>query len=496
MSESLLSFAYHKKFNSELFKEHLFTGRNNLYNIKNDLPLILNISNERYIDLIKNYKNDKSTYKYKSEISLHKHKGVCEPYFITPERASKIKELSQLCQITQPEKDYNPMSLQKWLDSIKPLVGIKNIKKYIVTDKANKKVLKKRKTCRAHFNIISHKKFTKTNKISKLNIYKNRIEAIKLISIIEGRMRYYYSSWINNKAHLIIKTGLTHFELNDYVNSKYGSWYDFIKKYPLTSMFMIFYLRETKKLKKPKFIHSFSQLHRSLTLIFAEIIKKESECMDVLAFMLPIEEVYSNITIEQSRLIYKKTMEWLGITANYIEKNWKMHKNLYKPWANGIKPSCKINITVFNTAINAWNKLRYFQVISAKYGKVENPPLLIKMMTLSLMKSKNRPTYKSDKYVTYLFSVFKDLLKSWQGKNRILPWHSVLYPDMFDEKLALREIIKSCIKHNNRVEPWISQFKDYYTTKKDDLINNIDGNYVPPMTNHCVEFLKSKIFSD
>ena len=341
MSESILSYTDHIKRNSELFKELLFTGKYTMGTIKRDLSVILDISDENHKDLITNYRNN-SLNTHSRKKKKYTHNSVCEPYFITIERNKEIKELSLLCNVTEPNQDYNPISLREWLNKIKSYVGILSIKKYVITNNVKKGHGKKRKTCRAHFNMLSHKKFKESNQITQFNNYKNRIKVIKLLSMLEGRMRYYYSSWMNNKAHLIAQFGLTHFELNNHINSKYGSWYEFIKKYPLTSMFMIFYLKEIKRVTKPKIVHSKEQLHRSLTLIFEQIIKNESECIDVLAFMLPIEEVYQYLSQSFCKQIYEKTTKWLHVLAAYIEKEWTEHKILYRSWSTGFNLHVKL----------------------------------------------------------------------------------------------------------------------------------------------------------
>ena len=176
-------------------------------------------------------------------------------------------------------------------------------------------------------------------------------------------------------------------------------------------------------------------------------------------------------------------MKWLHIFALYIEEKWNTHK-LYKSMSTGNKPSSTVNISVFNTVVNGWSKLRYFQVISAKYAGIKNIPILIDIAKLSL----NKTGIHNGAYLI----IFKNLIRSWQGVDRILPWNAVLHPDTFDEKFALNEIVRLCAKYKSRVEPWIAQFKDYNATKLNDLIDNIDGKYVSPMTQNCVDFLKSK----
>jgi len=313
----------------------------------------------------------------------------------------------------------------------------------------------------------------------------DRKRAIKFFAKLEGRMRYWRDAYLTAKALPIAKIGLVPI-LVDTVVEELGGW-DLWKRLPATFSFLaiccsVFSERKGFTLKSQKQ----GGLNTYMEQLLKIILEREHDGLKIVALLLPTEEVYSMLPVETVKRIYDTSMMLLEEFAVFIDKQWNKGVNKCVRRLCRVPPrGTKVNSSGYNAVADAWMNLRRFHVISAKYAKVENAPIILKVMQLiadDQFRWKSRDEGKVSVNVNAL--VYKEITS-----NGILPWNAVLRPESFDTRMVLTTLLDACKKHNCPCESWVGIAKKRFA-EVSNPVDMICGCPVPPMSEECADFLK------
>lgn len=397
-----------------------------------------------------------------------------------------------------------PVNLDGWLDRAKSLVGIIGISGYVKTSdrkerfKRNKKpgVRKEiisRKTCCAKFQLIPHREMVRRG--TPFSYQPDRVRAIKFLSKVEGRMRFWRDSYVTSRALPVAKVGLVPFLVDLFVNELNESMaptgcvpvdcdgWDLLRhRLPATYSLLViccsvFSERKMFTLKSQKQ----GGLNIYMKQLLDIILEKEQDGLKIVALFLPLEEVYSKLSKETVDIIYNTSMELLGEFSVFIEQQWgKGVRKCVNRLCRVPPRGTKVNSSGFNAVADAWNNLRRFQTISAKYAKVENAPIILKVMQLIA----DDQFRMAGGIVNVNALVYKEITN--QG---ILPWNAILHQESFDTRKVLTTLLDSCKKHKCSFDSWVGIAKRR-SAEISKPVDMICGCAVPPMSTDCADFLK------
>lgn len=427
-----------------------------------------------------------------------------EPKFLTPKLKNEMDWMIRKAKL--PAYDAGDvLSLIKWIEASFVSVGILGVKGFVKTSNrkeearraSNTKKVRApvrhygwghrrpmatssgRKTCRAQFNLEKHSKMYRMK--SSFKYYPDRLRAIKCMSKLVGRMHIFWPAWISAKSAPIAKSGLVT-PLLDIVLADMGETKEtFMAKYPAASLFMAtsvstFSERKAFTLKSQKQ----GALNEHQQAILEIVHEKEPEALRVIALILPVEEVFSKIPQGDAIRVYEHSMKWLKLCGMfYREQYFKGVDKCVRRLCRVPPRGSKINVTAVNNVADAWMNLRRFQTISAKYGKITNAPVILKIMQLIADDQFRWGAGKIDPNA----HVYKGLTA-----QKVYPWDAVLAPESFDTRKALTVVLDECKKAKVGVESWIGIAK----IRKGEVTVPVDmicGVAVPPMTKECADWL-------
>jgi hypothetical protein len=344
------------------------------------------------------------------------------------------------------------------------------------------KVFAPRKTCRAVFNLAPQSALK--NKRTEFKYHPDRIRAIKCLSKLVGRMHLYWPAWISAKAAPIAKTGLVTLLLDSVLADMGETKETFLTKYPATALFIATTV-STFSQRKAFTLESQKQgkLNEFQLAIFELVKKHERAAFRIIALILPIEEIFSAIPQEDAVRIYKESMKWLKLCGLFYREQFFKGVNKCVRRLGRVPPKgSKINVTAVNNVADAWMNLRRFQTISAKYGRIEGAPTILKIMQLiadDQFRLGGRVRIEPNAYI------YKGLTT-----QKVYPWDAVLAPESFDIRRALTILIEQCRKFHVDVESWIgiAKLRTGHTAAPVDMIC---GVAVAPMSRECADWLVS-----
>jgi len=343
------------------------------------------------------------------------------------------------------------------------------------------KMIAARKTCRATFHLASQS--TLKNKKVEFKYHPDRVRAIKCLSKLSGRMHLYWPAWISAKAAPIAKTGLvTH--LLDPVLADMGLTKEaFLGRFPAAAMFITtavstFSERKAFTLKSHK-----QGLLNEYQLEILKLVKThEPAALRIIALILPIEEIFSSIPQEDAVRVYQESMKWLKLCGLFYREQFFKGINKCVRRLGRVPPKgAKLNVTAVNNVADAWMNLRRFQTISAKYGRIEGAPTILKIMQLIADDQFRWGAGKIDPNA----HVYKGLTT-----QKVYPWDAVLAPESFDIRRALTILLGECQKAKVGVESWIGIAK-LRTGALTVPVDMIAGVPVAPMSKECADWLIS-----
>ena len=421
--------------------------------------------------------------------------------FITPKVKNEIDWMSRKGKFSPVDGD-DVLELIKWIETSMKAVGITGIRGYVKTSSKAEELRRgaklahsvrrgyyfnrkpminsiHRKTCVAKFNLMKRSDFNAAKTAFKY--HPDRIRAIKCLSKLVGRMKLFWPAWISAKTAPIAKSGLVSLMLNDVVADMGETMDTFLAKYPAASLFLAstvstFSERKAFTLKSQKQGKLNEYQMRILEIVYA----KEPAALRAIALILPIDEVYSKIPEADAVRVYHTSMKWLTLCGMFYQAQF--HKGVDKcvRRLGRVPPrGSKINVTAVNNVADAWMNLRRFQTISAKYGKIADAPIILKIMQLVADDQFKWGAGKIDPNA----HVYKALTT-----QKIYPWDAVLNPTSFDTRKALTTLIQECAKAECSVESWLGIAK----LRKGEVSAPIDmicGVAVPEMSKACADWL-------
>ena len=389
-----------------------------------------------------------------------------------------------------------PANLDRWLDQAKTLVGITGISGYVKTSdrkervKRNKKpgVRKEiiyRKTCCAKFQLIPHREMVRRG--TPFSYQPDRVRAIKFLSKIEGRMRYWRDSYVTSRALPVAKVGLVPFLVDLFVSEispfdDDDGWIWLRNRFPATYSLLVICCSVFSE-RKMFTLNSQKQggLNTYMKQLLDLVLEREHDGLKIVALFLPLEEVYCELPKETVEIIYNTSMKLLGEFSVFIEQQWgKGVRKCVNRLCRVPPRGTKVNSSGFNAVADAWNNLRRFQTISAKYAKVENAPIILKVMQLIA----DDQFRMAGGIVNVNALVYKEITN--QG---ILPWNAILHQESFDTRKVLTTLLDSCKKHKCSFDSWVGIAKRR-SAEISKPVDMICGCAVPPMSTDCADFLK------
>ena len=339
-----------------------------------------------------------------------------------------------------------------------------------------------RKTCRAVFNLAPQSALK--NKRTEFKYHPDRIRAIKCLSKLVGRMHLYWPAWISAKAAPIAKTGLVTLLLDSVLADMGETKETFLTKYPATALFIATTV-STFSQRKAFTLESQKQgkLNEFQLAIFELVKRHEPAALRIIALILPIEEIFSTIPQEDAVRIYKESMKWLKLCGLFYREQFFKGVNKCVRRLGRVPPKgSKINVTAVNNVADAWMNLRRFQTISAKYGRIEGAPTILKIMQLI---ADDQFRMGGGVRIEPNAHIYKGLTT-----QKVYPWDAVLAPESFDIRRALTILIEQCRKFHVDVESWIgiAKLRTGHTAAPVDMIC---GVAVAPMSRECADWLVS-----
>lgn len=453
-------------------------------------------------DIITKYKNE---YREHSErytsFMAEKFHPINDPSSFLAPRMKDMEWLVTKTGISLPKDIKNPICLQEWVDQVGKTLGIIKIRGFVKT--SNKKVefydrgaketrgwtapnhiqaqvkykKKFRKTCSAKFDLIPFPKMVD----SPFTNHSDRMRGIKCLSVLQGRLHIWGESWITANALPIAKTGLVTSLMEEKVLEMSGDWDKFVDEYPTTFTFMSILI---SVFSERKGFTLESQKQGGLNTYMKELLElvktDEPSGLPIVGLILPIREVYSNLSKKDVELVYHTSMKWLKTFAPFLDKQWKKGVN------KSVRRLCRVlprgsgvNSSGYNAVADAWQNLRRFQTIASEYAEIKDAPIILKVLQLIADDQFKMANGKIDPN-TY---VFKALTRE------VLPWNAVMRPESYDTRKALSILFRECQKNSVPVSSWIAVSEE----RKDKVskpVEMICGVPVPPMSSECANFLK------
>ena len=424
-----------------------------------------------------------------------------------PAMENEIKWITQKGKLSNFPSKATPTNIKNWMEEVKDVLGIIRVKGYILTSDKNeesKRGLKaskggriysyysrdlpinRRKTCRANFDLLPHKQLVK--KGTPFKYFPDRKRAIKLISKLDGRLHNWKDSWITAKTLPIAKTGLVSVLADQFVEELCGSWDNFFLEFPATYSLLaiccsVFSERKAFILES----HKQGALNVYTHNLFSIVKETEPKGLKIVALFLPTWEVFSAISVEDSKVIYETSMFWLNHMASFLDEQW------VKGYDKCVRRKCrvpprgsKVNSSGLNAVADAWMNLRRFQTVSAKRASIEGAPLILKVMQL----------IADDQFgwggglVNPNANVFKEITSAG-----VLPWNVLLRPESFDTRQALTAVLDAVRNLNpeeekkSSIDSWIGVAK-LRTSEVSNPVDMICGCAVPSMSEECANILK------
>ena len=450
----------------------------------------------RYANELKIERNDYGIPFYNSFMKERFHPPGKPDFLKSKSLMRDLEWISKKSSISDFPTEFTNVNIREWLDEAWKVIGIISIEKYIRISNRDeekkrgakptlrhvkKKKYKPRKTCKAKFHLVAHKELKRTN--SPFQRYPDRLRAIKAISRIEGRFKLWKDAWLTATALPIAKVGLVSTDCNQFVNEICSnSWNTFSKEYPATYSLLVICTCVFSE-RKAFTLNSQKQggLNKYMEELLSIILEKETDGLKVVALFLPIDTVYSKITQEHAIYIYNQSMKILKQFSGFLDEQWnKGVKKSVSRLCRVLPKGSGVNSSGYNAVADAFMNLRRFQTISAKYAKIDNAPIILKVMQLIA----NDQFHMAQGKVNSNAYVYKELTK-----NGILPWKAIVNPESFDTRKALTVLFQACKEHKCSIESWIGAPKQ----RSAEITNPVDmicGVAVPPMHEETANYLK------
>jgi len=424
-----------------------------------------------------------------------------------PAMDNEIKWIIQKGKLSNFPSDANPTNIKNWMDKVKSFLGIIRVKGYILTSDINEefkrglkiskggakrcyvggtKPINGRKTCRADFDLLPHRQLVKNG--TPFKYFPDRKRAIKLISKLDGRLHIWKDSWITAKTLPIAKTGLVSILADQFVEELCGSWENFCLEFPATYSLLVVCCSVFSE-RKEFTLESQKQgaLNKYMLDLFSIVKETESKGMKIVALFLPTWEVFSTISVEDSKVIYETSMVWLNHMASFLDEQWvKGYDKCVRRMCRVPPRGSKVNSSGLNAVADAWMNLRRFQTVSAKRASIEGAPLILKVMQLVA----DDQFRWGDGSVNPNANVFKEITSAG-----VLPWNVLLRPESFDTRQALTAVLDAVRnltpeeEKKSSIDSWIGIAK-LRTGKVSNPVDMICGCAVPSMSEECANFLK------
>lgn len=211
-------------------------------------------------------------------------------------------------------KKITPEQATKKLKQQRKAAAKKKVKVHILRCK---QVVQGRQTCVAKFKLsCKNANLTRKSLPEWANKYHpDYVRALKFAGEFAGRVYTWYDAWLRSQAMLLAKVGLLHVGIEKYKDRLFGL--------PLTCLFLALASSEFGK-RKEFTLESQKQggLNPFLERMLSLVKERESSGIEIVAYMLPAREIWSDVPRNVLEDIHSKWLKWMPLLALSLEDEW------------------------------------------------------------------------------------------------------------------------------------------------------------------------------